>query len=134
MNSAVSKITVFDPRIIVPNITISVPLSKVNPVANFSINVTKGCSLSVKFTDMSKNATKISQDFENDGVADILSDGLVISTEIDPNIVDDNPETPVYVYTAPGNYTVNLTERKEYGTNFTVAKITVKRGWNYILT
>jgi parallel beta-helix repeat protein len=96
------------------------------PVANFTINVTDGSApLCVKFTSLSENATGISWDFENDGLADIISDGLEIGTEIDPNIIDDNPENPVYVYTAPGNYIVNLTVWNENGKDSKLATINV---------
>ncbi|AAM03932.1 cell surface protein [Methanosarcina acetivorans C2A] len=66
------------------------------PVADFNINVTSGYSpLSVQFTDLSKNAVSRVWDFNNDGVTD----------SIDANVV--------YVYTAPGTYTVNLTVSNE---------------------
>lgn len=63
-----------------------------SPVANFSVAPDLGFSpLSVQFTDLSKNAILRSWDFNNDGVAE--------STE----------KNPVYIYTNPGNYIVNLT-------------------------
>ncbi|WP_052730787.1 PKD domain-containing protein [Methanosarcina horonobensis] len=63
-----------------------------SPVANFSVAPDLGFSpLSVQFTDFSKNAILRSWDFNNDGVPE--------STE----------KNPVYVYTNPGNYLVNLT-------------------------
>lgn len=62
------------------------------PIANFGTNITSGyVPFSVQFTDRSINATSKVWDFNNDGVAD--------STE----------KNPVYVYTSPGIYTVNLT-------------------------
>lgn len=63
-----------------------------SPVANFSVAPDLGFSpLSVQFTDLSKNAILRSWDFNNDGVPE--------STE----------KNPVYVYTNPGNFLVNLT-------------------------
>ncbi|KKG12812.1 PKD domain-containing protein [Methanosarcina sp. 2.H.A.1B.4] len=69
------------------------------PVADFSANVTSGYApLKVLFTDLSKKATEVGWDFNNDGVADVSS------------------STVVYVYTAPGTYTVNLLATNENGT------------------
>ncbi|KKH98357.1 hypothetical protein EO95_17370, partial [Methanosarcina sp. 1.H.T.1A.1] len=69
------------------------------PVADFSANVTSGYApLEVLFTDLSQKATEIGWDFNNDGVADVSS------------------STVVYVYTAPGTYTVNLLATNENGT------------------
>ena len=66
------------------------------PVANFSTNITHTLvPLAVQFTDFSKNATEVVWDFNNDGIPD--------STE----------RTPVYAYTYPGNYTINL-DSKQY--------------------
>ncbi len=71
----------------------------VPPVVDFSANVTGGqVPLSVQFTDFSQNATSRVWDFNNDGNFD--------STE----------RTPVYMYTYPGNYTVNLTINNTKGT------------------
>ncbi len=71
----------------------------VPPVADFSSNVTGGqVPLSVRFMDISQNATSREWDFNNDGNFD--------STE----------RTPVYVYTYPGNHTVNLTVSNTKGT------------------
>ncbi len=67
-------------------------LKSIFPIANFSSNVTEGYTpLSVRFTDLSQYVTTRTWDFNNDGIAD--------STE----------KTPVYVYSVPGIYTVNLT-------------------------
>ncbi|MDY9924988.1 lectin like domain-containing protein [Methanosarcina sp.] len=78
------------------------------PVANFNTNVTEGyVPLSVQFTDLSGNATERSWDFENDGNID--------STEANP----------VYMYSAPGYYTVNLTATNENGTDSKLGTITV---------
>ncbi|KKG23085.1 cell surface protein [Methanosarcina sp. 2.H.T.1A.6] len=69
------------------------------PVADFSANVTSGYApLEVLFKDRSQKATEIGWDFNNDGVADVSS------------------STVVYVYTAPGTYTVNLLATNENGT------------------
>ena len=73
--------------------------AKVPPVADFRANVTSGnIPLSVLFTDLSQNATAWSWDFNNDGIA------------------DSTYKNPVYVYTYPGNYTVNLTVSNTKGT------------------
>ena len=78
------------------------------PVSNFSVNVTSGYApLSVQFTDLSENATSRNWDFENDG------------------IIDSTEETPVYVYTNPGTYTVNLTAINTNNTDSKTATITV---------
>ena len=83
------------------------------PVANFTSNVTNGyVPLSVQFTDLSKNATGRSWDFENDGK------------------VDSTDETPVHVYTVPGNYTVNFTANNENGTDSKTLKIVVQAAPN----
>lgn len=80
----------------------------VPPVADFSTNVTGGqVPLSVKFTDLSKNATAVIWDFNSDGIPD--------STE----------RTPVYVYTYPGNYTINLTVNNTEGTDSKSSTVTV---------
>ena len=78
------------------------------PVAIFSSNVSSGYApLSVQFNDSSANATEVSWDFDNNGVAD--------STE----------RNPVYQYVSAGYYTVNLTASNGYGTNSTFETITV---------
>ena len=78
------------------------------PVANFSTNVTSGYTpLAVEFTDLSENSTEWNWDFENDGQIDSVN------------------KTPVYVYAAPGNYTVNLTTINANGTDSKSAMMTV---------
>jgi parallel beta-helix repeat protein len=103
------------------------PLKEITiPIANFSTNVTEGSNpLFVQFIDLSEHTTGISWDFENDGRADIISNGSIIGTESDPNIINDDPENPVYVYTVPGEYTINLTVWNENGTDSKLATITV---------
>ena len=72
--------------------TCIVPTIVKSPVANFSVTPDVGFApLSVQFTDFSRNSVSRSWDFNNDGIPE--------STE----------KNPVYVYTDPGNYTVNLT-------------------------
>ena len=79
-----------------------------SPTANFSTNVTGGqVPLSVWFTDLSENITSREWDFNNDGLA------------------DSGDESPVYVYTYPGVYTVNLTVSNEYGIASKTAVISV---------
>ena len=86
----------------------SLPIQPVLPIANFSTNVSQGYApLSVQFTNRSENETSRNWDFENNGNID--------STE----------ETPVYVYTNPGIYTVNLTVSNSNGTDSKLATITV---------
>jgi PGF-pre-PGF domain-containing protein len=78
------------------------------PVANFSSNVTEGhAPLAVQFYDSSQNAASRAWDFENDGKID----------SSDPN--------PVYVYTAPGTYFVNLTVTNANGFSYIVTTINV---------
>ncbi len=82
--------------------------NKVYPVANFNANPTSGYApLSVLFTDLSQNAASRGWDFNNDG------------------IVDKSDASPVYVYTAPGTYTVNLKVSNGNGTASKNATITV---------
>jgi beta propeller repeat protein len=72
--------------------TCIVPTIVKSPIANFSVTPDVGFApLSVQFTDFSRNSVTRSWDFNNDGIPE--------STE----------KNPVYVYTDPGNYTVNLT-------------------------
>jgi PGF-pre-PGF domain-containing protein len=69
------------------------------PVANFSTNVTSGYApLAVQFTDLSENSIGRSWDFNNDWQGD-----------------SDNT-APVYVFTEPGSYNVNLVAINENGT------------------
>ncbi|HIH95226.1 TPA: PGF-pre-PGF domain-containing protein [Methanosarcina acetivorans] len=71
----------------------------VRPVADFSTNTTQGpAPLAVQFTDRSQNAVSWSWDFDNDGQP------------------DSTVQSPVYVYEAPGDYTVNLTVSNPNGT------------------
>ena len=82
--------------------------NKVYPVANFNANPTSGYApLSVLFTDLSQNAASRGWDFNNDG------------------IVDTSDASPVYVYTAPGTYTVNLKVSNGNGTASKNATITL---------
>ncbi len=87
-------------------ITVSEEPIAVFPVANFSTNVSEGYApLSVRFTDLSENATSLSWDF---------GDG---SNSTDLN--------PVHTYTTVGNYSVNLTVSNENGTSSMLAMINV---------
>ncbi|AFD00439.1 PKD repeat-containing protein [Methanocella conradii HZ254] len=70
------------------------------PSADFTANVTSGTApLTVQFTDLSRNATSWSWDFNDDNVTD--------STEQNPN----------FTYALPGNYTVKLTVAGPGGTD-----------------
>ncbi len=85
--------------------------NKIFPVANFNAYPTSGnAPLSVQFTDKSQNTTARSWDFNNDRAAD--------SSDI----------SPVYTYTVPGTYTVNLTVSNSNGTASKTAIITVLEG------
>lgn len=76
--------------------------------AKFSSNVTEGYApLAVQFNDLSQNAVSRSWDFDNDGKTDSI--GL----------------NPVYVYTAPGTYSVNLTVTNASGFSTMIATINV---------
>jgi PKD repeat protein len=78
------------------------------PVADFSTNVGEGYApLTVQFNDSSKNTTSVSWDFNGDGTAD----------SVDRN--------PVYEFTIPGSYTVNLIASNVNGTNSKSATIRV---------
>ncbi len=78
------------------------------PVANFRLGVNTGpAPLSVMFIDLSRNATSLSWDFENDGK------------------VDSTDKTPVHVYTIPGIYTVALKASNQNGTDSKLTTITV---------
>jgi PKD repeat protein len=75
------------------------------PVANFNSNVTTGIvPLSVKFTDLSKNATGWNWSFGDGGS----------STQ----------QNPTHIYTVAGTYTVNLTVSNANGTNSKLATVT----------
>jgi len=79
------------------------------PVADFNANATSDYApLSILFTDTSQNAEARDWDFNNDGIAD-SSDAI-----------------HVYVYTAPGNYTVNLNVSNTNGTASKTATITMR--------
>lgn len=70
------------------------------PAASFSANITGGpAPLAVMFTDLSENETERSWDFESDGK------------------IDSPDESPVYIYTSPGIYTVNFTASNENGSS-----------------
>lgn len=78
------------------------------PVANFNANITQGYApLSVQFTDLSRYTTSLSWDFNND------------------KIPDSSEQSPVYVYSAPGNYTASLTAINENGTDLKQIPISV---------
>jgi beta propeller repeat protein/parallel beta-helix repeat protein len=69
------------------------------PVASFISNISSGyIPLSVQFTDLSQNASSRSWDFNQDGIE------------------DSSDTNPVYTYTMPGTYTVNLTVSNANGT------------------
>ncbi len=101
-NATVMKgnyIIVTDPAVADPNV----------PIANFGSNTTEGYApLTVQFYDYSQKGISRIWDFNNDGQAD----------SVDTN--------PVYVYTAPGTYTVNLKVSNANGTTSNTAIITVK--------
>jgi parallel beta-helix repeat protein len=91
--------------------TITVFEQNILPVANFSMNVTVGSApLSVQFTDLSENAISWSWDFGNNGQP------------------DSSEKNPLYIYTAPGTYTVNLTVSNGNGTASKLATINVTEG------
>jgi len=84
------------------------PRTEVLPVANFRVNTTRGnAPLSVLFTDLSEDAVSWSWDFDNNGHPDSAV------------------QNPVYVYEAPGTYTVKLTVSNANGTDTETAVITV---------
>jgi PGF-pre-PGF domain-containing protein len=91
-----------------PLVSASRPQQQAAPTANFEMNTTKGSApVSVQFTDTSQNAASLSWDFENDGTIDSMD------------------KNPVHVYSAPGEYTINLTAANEAGTAFKTATVTV---------
>lgn len=76
------------------------------PEASFSCNVTKGCApLSVKFTDLSKNATGWFWDFGDKSAS--------------------TKKNPIHTYTKPGIYNIALTVNNAGYLTYTVKKITV---------
>jgi trimeric autotransporter adhesin len=91
-------------------------LEPVFPVANFSANVTSGVvPLSVQFNDSSENTTGWYWDF---------GDGA-----------NSNEQNPVHMFSAAGNYTVNLTASNTNGTDSINATIAVQKAtpeitWN----
>ena len=81
------------------------------PIANFNSNVTWGYApLAVQFNDLSQNAVSRTWDFNNDGKTD--------SSDLNP----------VYVYTAPGTYFINLKINNAYGFSSKITTITVLEG------
>lgn len=105
-NGKSSKITTID-------VVAAENVSKVLPVADFSMNVSEGYApLSVLYTDRSQNATGIGWDFNNDG-----------EVELDYGTV-------VYVYTSPGTYTVNLIASNANGTASKTATVNVLKEIN----
>ena len=82
------------------------PVQPVLPTANFTCNVTEGnAPLSVKFTDLSKNASSWKWDF---------GDGS-----------NSTRKNTTYTYSAAGNYTVKLTVRNANGTDSKTCNISV---------
>jgi trimeric autotransporter adhesin len=78
------------------------------PVVNLGANPTSGYApLTVQFTDLSENAESRSWDFTNDGTW------------------DSSEANPVYTYTAPGTYIVNLASSNPNGTISKNTPITV---------
>ena len=99
-----------DSKLATINVTENLPIL---PVANFTADPTEGFApLTVQFNDSSENATSVSWDFDNDGV------------------IDSDERNPVYEFTVPGNYTVNLTAINVNGTNSTSAIINVTENTN----
>lgn len=91
--------------------TITVFEKPVLPIANFSTNVTVGpAPLTVQFIDLSENSISCSWDFDNDGHS------------------ESSVKNPVYIYTTPGTYTVNLTVSNGNETTSTLATINATEG------
>lgn len=81
------------------------------PSANFSANSTQGpAPLAVQFTDLSENAVSWNWDFDSNGQS------------------ESSEKNPVYTYTVPGNYTVNLTVSNANGTSSKLDTIIVTAG------
>jgi parallel beta-helix repeat protein len=81
------------------------------PEANFSANITQGpAPLPVQFTDLSEDAVSWSWDFDNNGHS------------------ESSDKNPVYTYTIPGTYTVNMTVSNANGTASKLAAIIVTDG------
>mgnify|MGYP000921573689 CR=1 FL=1 len=90
------------------NMEVVLQEAEVPPLADFKTNATAGqVPLSVQFTQLSENATSWVWDFNNDGTADSIE------------------KNPVYVYTYPGTYTVNLTVDNIKGTSSKSSIVTV---------
>jgi len=90
---------------------ISVLEQPVLPLANFSANSTQGpAPLPVKFTDLSENAVSCNWDFDNNGQ------------------FESSDKNPVYTYTVPGTYTVNLTVSNANGSASKLSIITATDG------
>ena len=86
----------------------SLQAQSIFPVADFNSNVTEGYApLTVQFNDLSQKIASRAWDFNNDGKAD--------SEDINP----------IYTYTIPGTYTVNLTVSNENGTDSKTASISI---------
>jgi PKD repeat protein len=83
-------------------------LQPILPVANFTSNLTEGYApLTVAFTDLSENATEWKWDFGDRNN----------STE----------QNPMYTFSEPKNYTVNLIANNQNGTSTKTSKITVDK-------
>lgn len=96
------------------DVTINVSENPVLPVANFTSNVTQGpAPLTVKFTDLSKNATTWNWNFGD----------KANSTE----------QNPMHSYSTAGNYTVNLTVSNTNGTDSRLATINVSKKSQFFL-
>ncbi len=81
------------------------------PVPDFRTNITRGYApLVVQFTDLSQNLTGRGWDFNNDWQ------------------IDSADKAPVYVFTDPGSYNVNLIATNENGTSTKSTTITVLEG------
>jgi PKD repeat protein len=88
------------------NVTINVSEKPVLPSANFSTNVTNGTApLTVKFTDLSKNATFRTWNFGDS--------------------TNSTQQSPMHTYSAAGNYKVTLTVGNSNGTDSMTRNISV---------
>ncbi|WP_440948664.1 NosD domain-containing protein [Methanosarcina sp. T3] len=100
-----------------PLVSASKQEQSVFPAVDFSANVTSGyVPFSIQFTDLSQNATARSWDFNGDGICD--------STDANA----------VFVYTAPGIYTINLTVSNENGTVSRLSAVIASTRPQYTLT
>ena len=92
-------------------LTITVLEQPALPKANFSANITQGpAPLPIQFTDLSEDAVSWSWDFDNNGQS------------------ESSDKNPVYTYTIPGTYTVNMTVSNANGTASKLAAIIVTDG------